>query len=73
MRYCGCMENTFNTAKIWITEPIEMSLADAMAANLMADTLIRTQDGMVLRKIYGKCHFEALTSRVNGTPLGRNP
>ena len=45
-----------------------MSLADAMAQYLMTDTLIRTQDGMVWRKMYGASSlFERLTTR-DGRP-----
>ena len=52
----------------WRSEPIEMSLADAMAQYLMTDTLIRTQDGMVWRKMYGASSlFERLTTR-DGRP-----
>ena len=51
-------------ATTWKSEPIEMSLADAMAGCLMPDTLIRTQDGMVWRKMYGaSSSFERLTTR----------
>lgn len=77
MRYCRCMENTpyvsgmeavavghtIATNYAWIETPYEMSLSDAFAAELMTDTLIRTQDGAVYRKIYGKAAFERLTDR----------
>ena len=54
----------------WITEPIEMSLADAMAATLMTDTLIRTQDGMVWRKTYGdSSRFTHMVNVFTGAPL----
>lgn len=54
----------------WITEPLEMSLADAMAATLMSDTLVRTQDGMVWRKLYSKgSNFTHMVNRITGKPL----
>lgn len=54
----------------WITEPLEMSLTDAMAAHLPTNTLVRTQNGMVWRKIYGHSSaFTHMTNRVTGLPL----